>query len=55
MTYDKLLSFYWRYSVILLWLFTAMLKFRKIYQPAGIAFPVGKKPNFLTHLKIFIK
>lgn len=43
MAHDKLPSFYWRYSVILLWLFIVMLKFRKIYQPAGIAFPVGKK------------
>lgn len=43
MAHDKLPSFYWRYSVILLWLFRVMLKFRKIYQPAGIAFPVGKK------------
>lgn len=55
MTYDKLSSFYWRYSEILLWLFRVMLKFRKIYQPAGIAFPVGEKPNFLTHLNFFLK
>jgi len=51
LTYDKLSSFYWRYSVILLWLFIVMLEFRKIYQTADIACPVEKnKPPYTSQM-----
>lgn len=54
LTNDKLSSFYWKYSVILLWLFIVMLEFSKIYQPGDIVCPVEKKNNKLfTCLKCF--